>query len=92
MFAILCQQFPLRGVSSLVGVGRSARMRYFLIDMWLVHSISARFFPCDLKGRPTMPNKFVCDQLGSLVGLEEGVCIVGVGDWLAVAVRLVLGS
>ena len=39
-----------------------------------------------------MPNKFVCDQLGSLVGLEEGVCIVGVEDWLAVAVQLIVDS
>ena len=61
-------------------------MQYLLIDMWLVHSILVRFCPCDLKGGPTMPNKFVCDQLGVLVELEEGACIAGVEDWLAVAV------
>ena len=37
-----------------------------------------------------MPNKFVYDQLGSLVGLEEGGYIVGTGDWPAVAIQLVL--
>ena len=36
-----------------------------------------------------MPNKFVYDQLGSLVGLEEYVFIVGTEDWPAVAVQLV---
>ena len=38
-----------------------------------------------------MPNKFVYDQLGSPVGLEEGVYIVGTRDWPAVAAQLVLG-
>ena len=67
-------------------------MQYFLIDMWLVHSVLVRFCPCGPKGRPTMPSTFVCDQLGFLVELEEGACIAGVEDWLAVAVRSVLDS
>ena len=67
-------------------------MLCFLKGRLLIHSVLVHLFQCDLRGRPTMPNKFVCDQLGSLVGLEEDVCIVGVGDWLAVAVHLILGS
>jgi hypothetical protein len=65
-------------------------MQYLLIDMWLVHSILVRFCPCDLKGRPTMPNRFVCDRLEFLVEPEGGGCIAGVEDWLTVAVQLIL--